>query len=514
MSTSGLTETSPLEVSETLQEKMERLRLLERKVELQEGLPHLHGWPFYKWSKEYFETQNPVQIICAANQISKSSSQIRKFIHWATEASLWPQLWPTSRPRQFWYLYPTRDVAHIEFITKWVPEFLPKGKFKDDPKYGWRPEYANKRIWAIHFNSGVSLFFKTYGQDVQDLQTGTVWFMGLDEETPEELMSELFMRLARTGGYMSAVFTPTLGQEYWRQAVEGEGKDRRFPDSFRRQVSMYDCLQYADGSPSPWTEAQIIKAINSCKSQQDVDRRVYGKFVLSEGLRYPGFHKLRNVIPGHPVPKNWNYFCGADPGGGGDSHPSAITVVAVSPDFTKGRIIRGWRGDNLVTTAGDVVKRAMLMVKDLPGCQIYYDWGCKDFKTIADGLGFHVEPAEKSHLIGEQMLNALFKNKMLMGYDYPELEPLWKELASLRVEENKKHAKDDFTDSLRYAISSIPWNWEAIKDDFVIEQEPRGPRRKRPVDERREFWEGTGEQNLRSVDQEIEEWNELMAGNF
>lgn len=92
-------------------DKIDRIQLLERKIELQEGLPHIHGWKFYPWAREYFEAQNKETFLCAANQISKSSTQIRKMIHWATNQDLWPTIWPFSRPRQFWYLYPTRDVA-------------------------------------------------------------------------------------------------------------------------------------------------------------------------------------------------------------------------------------------------------------------------------------------------------------------------------------------------------------------------------------------------------------------
>lgn len=635
--------TSPqIPSSEDHLDKVERIQLLERKIELQEGLPHIHGWKFYPWAREYFEARNKETFLCAANQISKSSTQIRKMIHWATATDLWPELWPYSKPRQFWYLYPTRDVCHIEVTKKWVPEFLPRGKYKEDPVYGWRAEYSNKRIWAIHFNSGISIYFKTYAQDVKDLQSGTCWMMacfaagtqvltstGLrsienikigesvmtrtgwrrvkatmskeaqvitrrfangeeitatpdhrfwtenrewvslgqlnpddvlltsdfapscvligqreiekpqrvydlsiegdpsffangylvhncDEETPEELMSELNMRLAASDGYLSAVFTPTVGSEYWRQCIEGTGKDRRFANSWRKQVSMYDCLTYEDGTPSGWTPEKITRAVNSCKSPQDVERRVYGKFVVSEGLKYPGFHRLRNRAEGHPLPKNWSLWCGVDPGSGGDNHPAAISLVGVNPDFTKGRVFRGWRGDGAQTTAGDVVKRCIQMTKDLENVQIHYDWGCRDFYLIAQAAGLHVEPAEKSHLIGEQMLNVLFKNQMLMIYDYPELDPLCTELATLRNDVPKNKAKDDFVDSLRYAISLIPWNWNAIKSDFVIEPILKKPKREREIDIRRKFWEGekSEEDGLVTADEELTHWNDLMRPDF
>lgn len=496
------------------QDRVEYLKLLEQKVKYQELLPHLHGWKFYKWARDYFESLNKVTLICAANQISKSSTQIRKHIHWATNPSLWPSLWRTQ-PSMFWYCYPTRDVAHIEFEKKWEKEFLPKGEFRHDhPIYGWKKELYHNRIFAIHWNSGVSTYFKTYAQNVQDLQTGTVYRLDLDEEPPEELMSELSLRLASTDGYMSAVFTPTIGQEFWRQAIEERGSKERYPDAFKRQVSMYDCLTYADGSKSPWSLAQIRRAENSCKNQNEIDRRVHGKFVVAEGLKYGTFHKLHNRKPGHPVPKSWSIWFGVDIGSGGeDNHPSAITVVAVSPDWKEGRVVDGWRGDGEVTTAGDVVVRAQAMSRLYSSPVIKYDFGCRDFFTIATEAGLPVAPAEKNHIIGEHVLNVLFKNKMLWIYDYPQLDPLCTELSMLKNATPKRQAKDDFVDSLRYAVASIPWDWSSITEEPASTEPKLSAEELRKQEElkNRRDWATEQEDKLLSIEEELASYNELMG---
>lgn len=501
---------------QSLQDRLEYLKLLEAKVKYQELLPHLYGWKLYKWAQEYWDSKSKVQLICAANQISKSSTQIRKHIHWATSPDLWPTLWKT-KPTQFWYIYPTRDVAHIEYMKKMVTEFLPRGEFRyDHPQYGWKPEIYHNRIFAIHWNSGVSTYFKTYAQNVQDLQTGTVYKLDLDEECPEELMSELMMRLAATDGYLSAVFTPTIGQEYWREAIEERGSKERFPDAFKRQVSMYDCLLYGDGSRSPWSLAQIRRAENSCKSQNEIDRRVNGKFVVAEGLKYATFHKLANRKPGHPVPKSWSIWIGVDIGSGGEeNHPSAIAVVAVSPDWKEGRVIDGWRGDGEVTTAADVVIRAQAMSRLYPNPIIKYDFACRDFYTIATENGLPVQPAEKNHIIGEHVLNVLFKNKMLWVYDYPQLDPLCVELSMLKNSTGKRQAKDDFIDALRYACASVPWDWSCITSEALEKKEvdPEVEAKAMELAARRDWAdpEGTGSE-LRSIEDELDSYNELMNG--
>jgi hypothetical protein len=173
----------------------ERIRLLEQQKSMEEGLPHLYGWPWYQWAWDFFSSTNRFNLLCAANQISKSSTQIRKCIHWATAVDLWPKLWK-SRPTQFWYFYPTFDVATSEFHEKWKKEFLPRGEWKDHPVYGWKEEIRNKQIYAIYFNSGVTVYFKSYEQKAENLQTASVYAMFCDEEVPEDLYPEIVSRIS------------------------------------------------------------------------------------------------------------------------------------------------------------------------------------------------------------------------------------------------------------------------------------------------------------------------------
>jgi phage terminase large subunit-like protein len=462
-----------MEQSEEYYRKLEKARTLQAKVQLQRELPHLYGWKWYPWARKFFESTNKDNFLVAANQISKSSTQIRKCIHWATAKALWPTLWKQD-PLQFWYLYPSKEVATIEFFKKWVPQFLPKGEMKAHPLYGWKEEKKDKWISAVHFNSGVSVYFKTYGQDVQDLQTGTVDAIFFDEELPEELYSELNMRRTAVDGYLCGVFTATLGQEFWREAMEEIGTpNERFKDAFKLQVSMYDCLQYEDGSPSHWTLERIHRVENSCKDDAEVQRRVHGKFVVVGGRKYSAFNRRQHVtaqLPG-PPPKDWHIYVGVDIGGGGEGHPGAITFIAVRPDYKRARVFKGWRGDGQITTAGDIYQKYLELKGELLPMAKFYDWQAKDFYTITSRVGDAFQPADKGHEIGEQILNVLFKNGMLTIDDGdPELKKLAVELANLKKDTPKQKAKDDFSDSLRYGVTKIPWDWSAISGEKRIVQ--------------------------------------------
>lgn len=495
---------SPSTTDEQLRLAKERLVLKEAEERLRRGLPFLHGWKWYTWARDFYESRNKLNFLCAANQISKSSTQIRKAINWATDQELWPHLWRT-KPSQFWYLYPTKDVATLEFEEKWKL-FLPGDEYKNHPVYGWQEEKKQGYIHAIHFNTGVSIYFKTYAQDTSHLQSGTVDAIFCDEELPEDLYDELIFRISASDGYFHMVFTATLGQEYWRRVIEPTKKDEELlPEAFKLQVSMYDCLFYEDGTPSHWTQSKIQTVINRCKSHNEVLKRVWGKFITIGGRKYEAFDIKKHIIPPHPIPSDWLRYGAADVGSGGDAnHPGAVCFVAVSPDYRRGRVYLGWRGDGVETTAGDILNKFV----ELRGKQSlqaqFYDHGSKDFDTIAGRLGEPFQPAEKSHEIGEDFLNVLFKNNMLLIFEDPELQKLAGELASLKATTPKNKAKDDFCDALRYAITQIPWDWSVITGEkpaevVVAKAETVDDLRRRDhnplVDEE-------------SVEAEFQEWNE------
>lgn len=486
---------------------------LRQKVEL----PFLYGWKWYKWAWDFSESRNKVNLLCAANQISKSSTQIRKCINWATDQKVWAELWERP-PVQFWYLYPTQKQVNAEFETKWKL-FLPRGGMEKDPYYGWKVERYKGDIVAIHFNSGVHVYFKTYMQSAAALQTGTVDALFCDEELPVEIFDELMLRISASNGYFHMVFTATLGQDFWRRAMEpGDEEKEELVDAFKQTVSLYEAMVYMDGTSSHWTHERIKMVEARCSTHNEVLKRVYGRFIMIGGRKYESFDIKRHIKPAHPIPQNWLIYEGVDIGGGGsDAHKSAICFIAVRPDFRAGRIFLGWRGDHEHTTSGDVfVKhRSLVQENKLNVTAKWYDWGNKDFGEIAIRAGDAFEKAEKSHTIGEDVINTLFKNDMLYVYDTPELMKLAGELASLQKLTNKKTAKDDFADSLRYGVTKIPWDWSFITGaasplDETPEEQMTDMERQ--VRERRKAFDNDNAKEQDRIDAEFAEANESYEG--
>lgn len=503
---------------EALERQAAQLRAKQEKFK--RGLPHLFAWDWYQWAWDFFCSRNKMNLLCAANQISKSSTQIRKSVEWSGNIELWPQLWKTA-PRVFWYLYPDQTTVNIEWDTKWC-DFMPAGEFKDHATYGWRVIKEKGDVKGVEFNSGVTIYFKTYTQAIKLLQSGTVWAIFCDEELPEEFYSELQARLFATDGYFHMVFTATLNQDLWKRAIEGDGDTELFPDAFKQQVSMRDCLTYRSGRPGAYTEERIREIEASCKSETERRRRVDGRFVTEGGRKYPQYDSVRHLKKPFTVPGDWRRYVGVDIGTGGTAHPPAIVFIAVRPDQRFGVVYKGWQGDDgLDYTAGDIFSK-FLELRGNDICVLQkYDQQAKDFKTIADRAGETFLPSDKSHERGEDALNTLFKNDMLVVFDTPELEKLSGQLTSLMKSTPKKKAKDDMADAMRYGVMDIPWDWSAIKGELT-DDEKKLQEEKPLTDAERlvlEIQERRGElggesssQEWGELEAEFAEWNEA-AGN-
>lgn len=444
-----------------LEQKHRQLEDLKRRLEHQNNLPHLYGWPWYKWAYDFFTSTNEINLLCAANQISKSSTQIRKCIDWATDQKKWPKLW-RNRPNQFWYLYPSADVATVEFEKKWVPEFMPRGEYKKSGYYGWDTNYARGKIESVDFNNGLSVYFKTYAQNPKVLQSGSCYAIFADEELPDNLYDELMIRLAATQGYFHMVFTATLNQDFWRRAIQPDNADTEIlKEAWKKQVSMYECLHYIDGSASPWTIDRIKKVEARCKSKAEIERRVHGKFIAEAGRKYHAFDASRHYVQPFRIPADYHWYTGVDVGSGGkENHPSAIVFVAVRPDHQKGYVVRTWRGDGVETSSGDVLDKYREVRGSLKPVLQSYDPAAVDFGTISSRQGEGFVKAQKNHELGEDIINTLFKNNMLQIFDTDDNRKLGSELTSLMRATPKNKAKDDLSDATRYAIVPIPWDFE------------------------------------------------------
>lgn len=503
------------------QRKLKELKDLEELQKYHDGLPHLFAFKFYPWQRKVWDANHREIFVCSANQVGKSTVAIRKNIRLATDPTLWPKFWPDLQrgraPNLFWYFYPTMPLAQTQFETAWE-SLLPQGEFKNHPQFGWDAEYDKGLIAKIRFNTGVTIQFRSYSMKARDLQAASVYHVTCDEELPVELLPELKARTNATGGLFLMVFTATLGQHHWLLTMEPPTKaDEKHADALKVQASLFDSQFYDDGTPSMWTEKKIKAAIDNCPTEAEVQRRVYGRFIRSHGLRLESFDHERNRSEGHPIPKSWNYYGGVDPGSGGQSgHPAAMVIVAVDGDYSEGRVIRARRMDGIPTAASDILDEYRKLRSGLPMSQQVYDWAAKDFYTIAGRQGESFIPAEKGRDAGFVLLNTLFKRGMLkIQRGDPELEKLVYEISTLAIDADKKASttQDDLVDALRYCCMAIPWRFPEefetnVEGELATERKPK--RVLTEAEKRREWFMGPPK-DTDEIGEEFDFWNDLSG---
>src|SRR5574343_1439629 len=90
--------------------KAQKAAILEAALKERDELPHLYLYKHYSWGQKFYDSMNRRNVLCAANQLSKSSTMIRRFIHRATSPEYWttwyPKLPTGQAPTPFWYAYP------------------------------------------------------------------------------------------------------------------------------------------------------------------------------------------------------------------------------------------------------------------------------------------------------------------------------------------------------------------------------------------------------------------------
>jgi hypothetical protein len=502
-------------------ELVKEVKKLKAENQVTTDLPHLFSIRPYKWQIDYWNDTNEMKFICAGNQVGKSTAQIIHAIDLATDETKWKRFFPRRQPKVFWYVYPNKSKIQEEFNEKWEKELLPRGVMKDHLAYGWQKFNIDGEFGGIKFNTGVSIYFKSWGQD---LQASTLDGVFVDEEIPKELYPELDARLtaARPGGVFSMSFTATLNQAFWYDVIERKGKrGERFPQASKWQISMeYDCKYFADGTPSHFTDDFVNKKKNSIGDPAEIERRIHGRFVTSEGRKFKTFEKSKNLKPPMQIPHNWELFAGVDIGTGGEGHPPAISVVAVRPDYKYGRLIRFWKGnDGSTYTSSQVLNQYIQMTSKLNISAAYYDWHSKEFFLRAVAAGISFVKAEKSHSVGDDLINILFKNQMIDLEECEQVEDLIQEIETLKTSTAKTKAVDDGIDSFRYAISSLPWDLSDITTTLIeLPEEDENDK----YDERTAHAMRFSDKKPRSDDddlsyeQEIDEYNELneLAGDY
>lgn len=166
-----------------------------------------------------------------------------------------------------------------------------------------------------------TIYFRSYEQGRENLQSITADYVYCDEEPPQDVYSEMMARLAATGGHFAMAFTPLKGmtpivQEYWNS----EDKDKEL-----FCMSIYEVDHIAK---HPEKIAQI-KSMYAGLSEAEREARMMGIPAMGSGVVYPIDDAVLMCEP-FEIPAGWKRIAGLDFGRG--EHPIACVWLAFDPE--------------------------------------------------------------------------------------------------------------------------------------------------------------------------------------
>ena len=134
-------------------------------------------------------------------------------------------------------------------------------------------------------------------------------------------------------------------------------------------------------------------------------------------------------------------------------------------------------------------------------------------------MGLSFIPAEKKHDVGEQVINVLFKNMMLDVDNTQECYPIVNELTTLQLGTDKRKAKDDSVDSMRYALTKIPFDFSHVgyvPVREVVKARNLSPHEIALVERNKDRIRllVSGKQEEDAANEEIRDWNENFGGDM
>lgn len=149
-----------------------------------------------------------------------------------------------------------------------------------------------------HVNGRASIQFFSYDQGRDKLQGSAVNFALMDEEPPEEINSEVKMRILDTNGYVAYTFSPISGVTPLYDGIT------RNPNIFTIHLT-WDDVEHLDKAAQDELTAGM--------SEEEIQARKYGVATIGTG-KVIQFDESDYTCPDFEIPRHWPEISGLDVG--------------------------------------------------------------------------------------------------------------------------------------------------------------------------------------------------------
>lgn len=212
-------------------------------------------------------------------------------------------------PNQGWAVSPDANVSREVMEVK-IRQYLNYGDIKR-----WREK---ERIMQL--KNGSEIFFKSADSGVAKFTGRSIRYAAIDEDCPEEIYREILWRCLDQQGDIWGTITPLYSSWMYNAIYRNQYKDPEIEVIFG---SIFDNIDNLVGGK------EEIERIRNSHSVDELDARLYGKFLKFAGLVYKEFDDYVHLIPSFKIPDNWVKMRFIDHG---LHDPCACIWVAVNPD--------------------------------------------------------------------------------------------------------------------------------------------------------------------------------------
>jgi phage terminase large subunit-like protein len=307
-------------------------------------------------------------------------------------------------------------------------------------------------VFIKHKSGGISqLGFKSYDQGSAKFQGTHKHVIHLDEEPPQDVYDECFMRTAAVGnkpqGVMLMTMTPLMGltellHNFTEGLLSGQPRDGKVFVQAGWEDNPY---------LSPEERASLIKAFAS--RPHELEARMKGVPSLGSGMIYPVTEESIICEP-FDIPDHWKRCFGMDFGW---TNPTAAVWLAQNPDTGVWYAYSDYAQSELSTQshANNILARGIWIpgVCDPAGQAVGQADGSALIEKYASH-GLRLDPADNSVESGIQTVLELFQNGLLKIFK--TCEGLLSERRMYSRDEKGRVIKknDHRLDGLRYAVVS------------------------------------------------------------
>ncbi len=252
----------------------------------------------------------------------------------------------------------------------------------------------------INLRNGSQIHCKSYEQGREAFQGTSIRRCWLDEECPKDIFEECQARVIDQEGDILLTLTPLKGMTWvWDDIHEADD-----PNIENWTISLLE-NKYISQTAKDWFVSRL--------TQDEIEKRVHGRFMRLVGAVWKEFDPAINIIPRFPIPHPWHKIRSID---FGYVNPFCCLWVAQGEDNDYYVYQEYYRSETLLQDHAQAIK-------DLDAWGLT-DYGCNlpEFEAnVADhdaqdraefeNYGIRTIPAEKDVQVGIQTVNRLFKKR-------------------------------------------------------------------------------------------------------